>query len=205
MNFRPEDESVLNLSEPSFRFEIDPLRARNLGDVAWDVTILAGGESHRVTINAEGRAWQQQLVLARPVDARQVIQPDDVIERRTLVDSLPNDPLLTRDQLANEQSAENLKPGTVMTARMVDALPLVRSGQFVTVTIQQGGVQIKTVATAMESGGYGETIRVRNEETREVFEVTLTGPQEATMNSVSGNSIPSAAGGSGALPVAAAP
>jgi flagella basal body P-ring formation protein FlgA len=203
MNFRAEDEKVLALSEPSFQFQIDPVRVRNLGDVSWNVSVIAGGETHQVTINAEGRAWQQQLVLARPLDSRQVIQPDDVIERRTLVDSLPNDPLLTRDQLVNEQSAENLKPGTVMTARMVDALPLVRSGQFVTVTIQQGGVQIKTVATAMESGSYGQTIRVRNEETREIFEVTLTGPQEATMNSVGGTSIPSTAAGSGSAPLAA--
>jgi len=182
MNFRAEDEKALNLSEPNFQFQIDPLRARNLGDVAWNVTILAAGESHRITINAEGRAWQQQLVLRRPLDSRQVIQPDDYVERRTLVDSLPNDPLLTRDQLVNEQAAQSLKPGTIMTSRMVDAVPLVKSGQFVTVTVTEGGVQIKTVAQAMEAGSYGQTIRAKNEETRDVFEVTMTGPQTATMN-----------------------
>jgi flagella basal body P-ring formation protein FlgA len=185
MNFHPEDEKVLNLSEPTFRFQIDPLRARNLGSVAWDVTVLAGGESHRVTINAEGRAWEQQLVLTRPVESRQIIQSDDFIQRRTLVDSLPNEPLLTRDQMVNEQADQSLKPGTVMTAQMVDAVPLVKSGQFVTVTVTQGGVQIQTVATALESGSFGQTIRVRNEETRDVFEVTMTGPQTATMNAAS--------------------
>jgi flagella basal body P-ring formation protein FlgA len=185
MNFRAEDEKVLNLSEPNFRFQIDPLRARNLGDVSWNVTILAGGESHRITINAEGRAWQQQLVLTRPLDSRQVIQADDYVERRTLVDSLPNEPLLTRGQLVNEQAAQGLKPGTVMTARMVDAVPLVKAGQFVTVTVIQGAVQIKSVARAMESGSYGQTIRAKNEETRDIFEVTMTGPQAATMNAAS--------------------
>jgi flagella basal body P-ring formation protein FlgA len=193
MNFRAEDDKVLNLSEPAFRFQIDPLRVRDLGSVAWYVTILAGGESHKVSIEAEGRAWQKQLVLSRPIDSRQVIQPDDLIERRTLVSSLPNDPLLTRDQLVNEEAAQSLKPGTIMTARMVNALPLVKSGQFVTVTISQGGVQIKTVATAMESGSYGQTIRVRSETTRDIFEVTLTGPQEATMSSNPESSAPVAA------------
>jgi flagella basal body P-ring formation protein FlgA len=182
MNFRTEDEKVLNLSEPTFRFQIDPLRVRNLGDVSWNVTIFSAGESHRISINAEGRAWQQQLVLTRPLDSRQVIQPDDYVERRTLVDSLPNEPLLTRDQLINEQAAQSLKPGTIMTSRMVDAVPLVKAGQFVTVTVTQGGVQIKTVAQAMEAGSYGQTIRAKNEETRDIFEVTMTGPQAATMN-----------------------
>ena len=58
-----------------------------------------------------------------------------------------------------------------------------KSGQFVTITVRQGGVQISTVAQAMESGSYGQTIRVRNEETRDIFEVTMTGPQTATMDS----------------------
>jgi hypothetical protein len=34
----------------------------------------------------------------------------------------------------------------------------------------------------MEGGSYGQTIRVKNEATREVFQVVLTGPQTATMN-----------------------
>jgi flagella basal body P-ring formation protein FlgA len=193
MNFRAEDEKVLKLSEPSFRFQIDPLRARNLGDVAWNVTILAAGESHRVTIKAEGRAWQQQMVLTRPIDSREVIQPGDFVQRRTLVDSLPNEPLLSSDQLVNEQAAESLKPGTVMTSRMVDAVPLAKPGQLVTVSISTGGVKIKTVATAMEAGGYGQTIRVRNETTRDVFDVTLTGPQEATLSAADSTRSPVAA------------
>jgi flagella basal body P-ring formation protein FlgA len=183
MNFRAEDEKVLNLAEPQFKFHIDALRASDLGRETWNVTITAGGESHTVTIYAEGRAWQQQLVVARPVECRQVILPDDYISRRVLADSLPGDALLTPDQLANAQASQSLKPGTVLTARMIDTVPLVKAGQFVTVTIAQGGVSIKTVATAMESGSYGQTIRVRNETTREIFEVTMTGPQEATMAS----------------------
>jgi flagella basal body P-ring formation protein FlgA len=61
---------------------------------------------------------------------------------------------------------------------------LAKSGQFVTVTLNQGSVQIRTVARAMESGSYGETIKVRNEDTRDVYDVTLTGPQTATIGPV---------------------
>ena len=64
---------------------------------------------------------------------------------------------------------------------MVDAVPLVRTGQLVSILLQQGNVQVKTVARALEGGVYGQTIRVRNEGTKDVFPVTLTGPQTATM------------------------
>ena len=40
---------------------------------------------------------------------------------------------------------------------------------------------MKTVARAMEEGSYGQTIRVKNEGTKDVFAVVMTGPQEATM------------------------
>lgn len=66
---------------------------------------------------------------------------------------------------------------------MVDAVPLVRAGQLVTVVLQQGSVQVKTVARAMEGGSFGQSIRVKNEATRDIFEVVLTGPQTGRLGS----------------------
>ena len=65
---------------------------------------------------------------------------------------------------------------------MLDPVQLVKVGQFVTITLEQGTVRIKTVAKALESGSFGQTIRVKNEATKDVFQVVLTGPQTATMN-----------------------
>jgi flagella basal body P-ring formation protein FlgA len=42
-------------------------------------------------------------------------------------------------------------------------------------------VQIRTVATAMEAGSYGQTIKVKSEQNQSVYVVTMTGPQEAVM------------------------
>jgi flagella basal body P-ring formation protein FlgA len=70
----------------------------------------------------------------------------------------------------------------VLTSRLVNPVELVKAGQYVTVSLRQGAVQIKSVAKALESGSHGQTIRVRNEATKEIFQVMLTGPQTATMN-----------------------
>jgi flagella basal body P-ring formation protein FlgA len=63
----------------------------------------------------------------------------------------------------------------------VQAVPMVRAGELITITLTQGSVQIKSVARAMENGAFGESIRVKNEETRDVYQVTMTGPQAAEM------------------------
>jgi flagella basal body P-ring formation protein FlgA len=71
-----------------------------------------------------------------------------------------------------------------MTAKMVEAVPMVRTGQLVTITYTQGTVQLRSVARALGGGGYGETIRAKNDSTGATFEVILTGPQTGTMNAI---------------------
>ena len=64
---------------------------------------------------------------------------------------------------------------------MVDAVPLVRPGQLVSITVMQGMIQVKSVARALDTGCFGQTIRVKSESSREPFEVIVTGPQTATL------------------------
>ena len=186
VTFNPKDEQALRLAEPQFKFDIQPRRVRNLGAVSWDVQILTSGggqarKSQKMTVAATARAWQRQVVLAKPLSFKQTIRESDVTERRILVDTLDDEPLLNLKQVVAQQAARELKPGTVMTAKAVQPVPLARTGQFITVLLNRGGVSIKTVARAMEEGSYGQTIKVKNEATKDVFEIVLTGPQEGTM------------------------
>jgi flagella basal body P-ring formation protein FlgA len=181
LNFDPTDRNMLNLSEPAFRFDLQPRRVRDLGRVSWDVTVVTGTKEHTVSISADARAWQRQLVVEKAANYKQIIRDSDISERRVLVDHLSDDQLLTRDQIVGQQAARDVKPGTVLTAKLVDPVPLARNGQYVTVTLNEGGLQVRTVAKAMESGSFGQTIKVKSEQTQEVYDVTLTGPQQGTM------------------------
>jgi flagella basal body P-ring formation protein FlgA len=182
MKFNPADDKLLALSEPHLRFNVDGRRIRNLGDVAWDVTILSGDASQKATVSATARLWQDQLIVRKPIAYHQTIRAEDLLERRTLVDALTGEPPLDREQIVGQWAGQELKAGTVLTPRLIEAAPLVRTGQLVTITLQQGNVQVTTVARAMEGGSYGQTIKVRNEATSAVYEVTINGPQTARMS-----------------------
>lgn len=181
LSFDPRDEGALNLSSPQFKFNIQARRVRDLGDVAWDVVVVGPTGQRKAEIRATARAWQNQLLVARPLARRQVIQASDVVAKRALTDKLPEGALLKTEQVVGQMAGRDLKPGTVMTAPLVEAVPLAKVGQFITVTLERGTVRIKSVAKAMEGGCYGQTIRVKNEATRDVYQVILTGPQEATL------------------------
>jgi flagella basal body P-ring formation protein FlgA len=183
LTFDPRDEGALNLAEPQFKFSIQPRKVRDLGDVAWDVVLLSqnGGGSRKLQIRGTARAWQDQLIVARPMSRRQVVQETDITNRRLLVDQLPEGALLAREQVVGQMASRDLKPGSVMTASTVEAVPLAKANQYITVTLERGGIRIKGVAKALEGGCYGQMIRVKNEATKDVYQVVLTGPQEGSI------------------------
>jgi flagella basal body P-ring formation protein FlgA len=181
VNFNPADQKLLNLSEPQFKFNIDGSYNNNLGDVSWQVLVVTDSGSKKASISANARAWQNQVVFEKPLTRGELIRADEIASRRLLVDRIANDQLLTTDQVVGQQASRDIQTGTVATAQFIEAVPLARAGQFITVTLNSGTVSVKSVAKAMEEGSYGQAIRVKSEATDQVFEVVLTGPQEATV------------------------
>ncbi|HWB54993.1 MAG TPA: flagellar basal body P-ring formation chaperone FlgA [Tepidisphaeraceae bacterium] len=181
LDFDPRDNKLLSMTTPPFTFEIAPNRVHKLGNVSWDLTIRMGRADQSAHIAAYARAWQNELVLAQPVQFNQVLRPEDLVQKRVLVDALNDEPLLSKQQAIGQQAAMDMKIGTVLTARRVSAVPLIRDGQLVTVSVRQGGVNLQTEARALESATYGQTVRLRNELTHDTFEAIVTGPQQADM------------------------
>ena len=182
-SFKPQDDQVLDLSSQLFQFHIEPFRVKNLGNVAWDVTVVSGKTSRKAHITANARAWQTQAILARPLAYQQVITADDLEERRTLVEIIDNDPLVMKSQAVNQQASRDLKPGTVLTGKMLDPVQLVKAGQLILIDAKSGGVNVTSTARAIENGTFGQSIKVKNETTKETLVVTITGPQRAELRS----------------------
>jgi flagella basal body P-ring formation protein FlgA len=185
IRFSAQDEKIVNLAEPHFKFEVEPRRARNIGDMTWDVGLVTAAGRQKVAVTANVRAWQTQVVAMKPIVARQVINELDVSEKRVLVDQLPEDQPLTLGQVVGQQVAREVSAGGAINGRLLEAVQLAKVGQLVNVMVQNGGVQLKWVAEARESGAHGQTIRVRKPGTREEFSVILTGPQQGKLVSAS--------------------
>jgi len=181
ITFSAQDEKLLSLAEPLFKFDVLPSRARALGNVSWDVTVINDAASKKVTVSGIARAVEDEVIVAQTLAIHKILDPADFTTRRVLADSTPEKQLLKLDQCIGQEAAEDLRPGTVMTSQLVNAVPLVKPGQLVTVNLRRGMVSLRSVARAMEQGAMGQTIRVRNENTRDVLEVTVVGNQEARL------------------------
>lgn len=201
LSFDEAGERVVRVAEPMFRWTLAANRIRNLGSVTWVVTLWptdpnsaspqppAGAETvrrgdanaRRIEVTARARLWQEQVITRRALVPGQLVREEDIEVRRVLVDRLPDEALLTREQALMMQAGRALTAGTVLAGRMLEPVLLVRAGQLVSVSLRHGTVEVRAVARALEGGAYGQTIRVRSEQTNDVLQVTVTGPQEARL------------------------
>lgn len=175
IDFDLEQDALLSL--PASGLRITPLRRGNLAEWTWYVR----GESIPATqVRAHVAAWVEELFLTRPVSIAQPILPEHIELRRSLVERVSADPNLTLEGLQGVQAVRDLAVGTVLTSRMVQPVDHVRINQPVLVTVSTGDVEVNLTATAMQAGSLGQTVRLKNDVTREVFQARVTGPGRAS-------------------------
>jgi len=176
ITFDPADEATLNLTSPRQAFQIDSARAGQLGPVAWDIVIKSDQGERKVTVSGKLAAWEDQVVLTRPLSRGQAILQRDVASRRVLVEQLTEEKLGKPEEAIGAVAARALKSGELLTADAVTEPQAVQAGDFVTVSMKIGTSQVETVARALDAGARGKSIRAKNEANGQVYQVKITGP-----------------------------
>jgi len=76
---------------------------------------------------------------------------------------------LTPEQAQNARTRSILRSGTMLTNRNVEPIPVVVRNQPVTVVARMDGLQITLRGLALETGSYGQQIRVKNTTTNKIM------------------------------------
>jgi flagella basal body P-ring formation protein FlgA len=115
------------------------------------------------------------LVLARNVQAGEVLTASDVaIERRAAV-SLPHDHLTDAEQAVGFTLRRTQTLGAVLGAGAIERPEIVARGALVTVIAGAGPVTVKSDGVALESARLGQRLRIRSASGR-IIEGTAEGP-----------------------------
>lgn len=69
-----------------------------------------------------------------------------------------------------------VKAGEVLQKGVLATLPVVRRGELVTMTVRSGGLVLTASGMALDNGGLGERIRVRNNSSQKEVSGRITGP-----------------------------
>lgn len=117
------------------------------------------------TLGSPCLARAQSTVVPAP---RVVIYPgdiivDDMLAEAPLGDNVAGGPFaLSRDEVIGKAAHRTLLPGKPIPLRGIDNPRRVRNGAEVKLIYVDGGLSIVTTGSALQDGGVGDVVRVRN-------------------------------------------
>lgn len=121
------------------------------------------------------RWYQPAPVAVRALKRGEVIGKSDLVLRTVERDSLRDLPS-SLESLVGSRLSRDIQAGFPLSRNDFEALPLVERRDRVVLRARSGSLVVVATAQALDSGVLGQTVRVRNLESRAVVEAVVVGP-----------------------------
>ncbi len=154
----PFDLNVAPLSDKPFR-----------GPTLVRVEIRQGNAMLRaLTVTVDTRFYREVVVVSRTVRRGTSLTPDmvELVERD--ITSLKHGYFAAYEDLADLQVSRPIGAGDIVSRSHVKPIPLVHRGDEIVMTIVSRNMQLATFGLALQDGGAGERIRVKNRESGKI-------------------------------------
>lgn len=130
----------------------------------------------------EAQLWKPVLVATRPLERGDTLDRSSV-EMQT-IDTLRerSTPVPANTKIEAQELLQNVAQGAALTWKDIALAPLVRKGAMVDVTATGGGISVTMKAQAQTTGGAGDTVTVRNMESRKDFQARVIDRNSVRVN-----------------------
>ncbi|TDY58368.1 flagella basal body P-ring formation protein FlgA [Aminivibrio pyruvatiphilus] len=121
-------------------------------------------------------SWSRPAVVAaRPVERGKVLDRDDVTVQAVRV--LRSTPLASSvEEVLGAVARRNLSAGEPVALNLLSSAPIIQRGDPVIISVRKAGFRIEVRGEALDAGCLGDTIRVRNLQSRKVIQAVATAP-----------------------------
>lgn len=148
------------------------------------ISFSTAGGVEQVPVYAEVALATEAVVVIRPVRRGDIITAAHV-EMQT-IDYIPQAsdrrvPVESEEKIIGMEARQAIQVGDIVFTDQVQAPLLVKRGDVITVTSQGGGIRVRTTARARQDGARGDLVQVESLETKEPFDVRVTGTREAAI------------------------
>lgn len=126
---------------------------------------------------AAARGNVEVLTYARSLAAGEVVQAQDLIWSKAAV--APADAPGDAEAIIGLAARRPLRAGAAVMARDVSAPQVIKSGELVTVSYEDGGISLVLQGKAMAAASLGESFAVQNVASKKVIQAVASGPGQA--------------------------
>lgn len=162
-------------SHRTIRFESYNREPRGLVSMTAFVSGPAG-EPIPYSIQLRIRTYAYARVAKQPLRQHDPVN-DAQLEVRRIETTLLADPVWTGDA-AGCRFSRSVIPGTPITARMIEPIPVIDAGAPVTINVETSSIKITTLGTALDAGRLGDRIRVRNQSSGKICLAAVRAPHD---------------------------
>ena len=146
------------------KFEIRRLSSRPFrGPTVVRLELYVDGELDRaMTVTVDCRYFRHVVVTTRAVRRGSLLESDAFIVEERDITSLKHGWFDTLEDLADLQSARPIGVGEIVSHRHLEPIPVVHRGDDITMAVTTNSMSLEAIGIALQDGGVGERIRVRN-------------------------------------------
>ncbi len=132
------------------------------GTVSVPVDIICNDSTvRRQLVSIRVRTFGDVYVAARQLDRSAILTEGDLLKQRVETTTLADDAIADFAACAGMQVNKILNAGTILRSCYLTPIPVVRTGDRISVLVRSGRVTLRSEGTARESGGIGSTIAIQ--------------------------------------------
>ena len=139
--------------------------------------VVRGGPAAAAAAAARGNV--DVLTWARNLAAGELVQPQDLIWAKAA--AAPTDAPADPDAVIGLAARRALRAGASVASRDVAAAQVIRQGEIITITYEDGGISLSLQGKAMTAAGVGEMLNIQNTTSKKIVQALVTGPGQAVV------------------------
>lgn len=161
-------DKPVRLPTDSLGLEVVALQTTKPGHIGVDYKSIAGSDEVRFQMKAIADEWRMMPVAVRPMIRGSIVSAGDVQLTRMNGTSMSRDSLEQLVDIVGRSLTKDVGQGEMFKASSVVIPPVVNAGSRVTIVFRQNRLEVTATGTALENGGLGQDIRIRNDSSKKI-------------------------------------
>jgi flagella basal body P-ring formation protein FlgA len=138
-----------------------------------------GVSGNGATSASASRANVEVLAYARSMAAGEIVQPQDLIYVKMA--GAPADAPRDSEVVIGLAAKRPLREGAAVSMRDVAAAQVIKSGDLITISYDEGGISLSLQGKAMAAAAAGDVFAVQNTLSKKIIQAVATGPGSAAV------------------------
>jgi flagella basal body P-ring formation protein FlgA len=138
--------------------------------------LVDGREISSRTIEARVDEWLEMPVARRTLQRGELVGAEDISFARLSSLLLPRDAVSEQGEIVGQRAARTIETGEPFRRERLSTPPVIEAGSKVSMVYKNGLFEVSATGVALEAGGRGHEIRVRNEASKKIIAATVLEP-----------------------------